>query len=568
MVPRRGAWILAVALSPARSPRASAAIPAPPSEWYGLPGLNARRGAQWVRAYRDGTPPNVVYAGLEGGGVFRSTNGGATWSAFNSRVPEPADRQRPRAAGVEHRARPCSPAPTRDLEVDRRRLAAARAGHRGRPGPAEEAQRVGAVARQPHRRQHDARGRLLGRRLQEHRRRRDLDAARAPATACRPARRSTGSPRTCPGWSTRRRAAASTCRPTRARRGRARATASRAALRRSRRGRTRSAPDPLHVDRLERHLPLDQRRADLGADQRRPRRRPRARLPDLHRRAARARTSTRRPRTGCGRRSTRARSRRRRRGGGGHAGRPDRAGREQHDHVVAHRAGHPGRRRARPDRRDAVQRRLLPLFEPPDSVCPSTPTTPRPTARGYRRHHADRGPDAHGAQRQVDGTAVHRLRLPVAALHGRRGTCTDIADAEETTYVVPSRDSTPPLSRRGDGDQPGADVRHRDGAQHDHRRRRRQRGELPGHPTRPPRRTSACSAGRDRPRPTIGDQLYAEYGTTPNRRSTTTAGSTRPATARPSSGCAATAPAADCNEIPGATQPHLHARSAPTGRTT
>ena len=90
MTPRRCALLVAVALvAGALAPSARAAIPAPPSQWYALPGLNAASGAQWVRAIAYGTPPNVVYAGLEGGGVFRSTNGGATWSAFNaaSRTP-------------------------------------------------------------------------------------------------------------------------------------------------------------------------------------------------------------------------------------------------------------------------------------------------------------------------------------------------------------------------------------------------------------------------------------------------------------------------------------------------
>ena len=85
----RRATVAALLAACAFAPPASAAIPAPPSEWYKLPGLNAASGAQWVRAYAYSTPPNVVYAGLEGGGVFRSTNGGATWSAFNSGFANP-----------------------------------------------------------------------------------------------------------------------------------------------------------------------------------------------------------------------------------------------------------------------------------------------------------------------------------------------------------------------------------------------------------------------------------------------------------------------------------------------
>ena len=85
----RRALVLAAILAGAVAPAARADVPFPPSQWYGLPGLNEASGAQWVRAIAHGTPPNVVYAGLEGGGVFRSTTGGATWSAFNSGFPNP-----------------------------------------------------------------------------------------------------------------------------------------------------------------------------------------------------------------------------------------------------------------------------------------------------------------------------------------------------------------------------------------------------------------------------------------------------------------------------------------------
>jgi hypothetical protein len=91
---RRGVAALIVAVCATALPgfagSAAAAIPAPPSAWYGLPGLNAGSGASWVRSIAAGTPPNVVYAGLEGGGVFRSTNGGTSWSAFNAGFPTPA----------------------------------------------------------------------------------------------------------------------------------------------------------------------------------------------------------------------------------------------------------------------------------------------------------------------------------------------------------------------------------------------------------------------------------------------------------------------------------------------
>lgn len=59
------------------------------SQWYPLPGLNAASGAQWVRALAYSTPPTTVYAGLEGGGTFKSLTGGATWSGFNSGFANP-----------------------------------------------------------------------------------------------------------------------------------------------------------------------------------------------------------------------------------------------------------------------------------------------------------------------------------------------------------------------------------------------------------------------------------------------------------------------------------------------
>ncbi len=69
---------------------ASANLPGPLSQWNGLPGLSAASGAQWVRAYAySSVPPTTVYAGLEGGGVYRSVNGGITWSAFNTGFPNP-----------------------------------------------------------------------------------------------------------------------------------------------------------------------------------------------------------------------------------------------------------------------------------------------------------------------------------------------------------------------------------------------------------------------------------------------------------------------------------------------
>ena len=88
---RRAVSLLAVALVAAglgAAPAARAEIPATLSQWYPLPGLNAAAGAQWVRALVT-APPATIYAGLEGGGVFRSTDGGATWSSFNGGFSNP-----------------------------------------------------------------------------------------------------------------------------------------------------------------------------------------------------------------------------------------------------------------------------------------------------------------------------------------------------------------------------------------------------------------------------------------------------------------------------------------------
>jgi hypothetical protein len=83
--------VAVLALGAGSAPSASADIGAATlSQWYPLPGLNASTGAQWMRAIAPyGTPPNVVYAGMEAGGVYKSVNGGATWSAFNSGFANP-----------------------------------------------------------------------------------------------------------------------------------------------------------------------------------------------------------------------------------------------------------------------------------------------------------------------------------------------------------------------------------------------------------------------------------------------------------------------------------------------
>lgn len=72
---RSGVAALILVVCAALPGSAVASIPAPPSQWYGLPGLNAASGASWVRSIAASAPPNVVYAGLEGGGVRGAATG-------------------------------------------------------------------------------------------------------------------------------------------------------------------------------------------------------------------------------------------------------------------------------------------------------------------------------------------------------------------------------------------------------------------------------------------------------------------------------------------------------------
>lgn len=58
------------------------------STWTSLSGLTTAAGADHVREYTRGTPPTTIYAATEDDGVFRSTNAGASWSAFNSGLTE------------------------------------------------------------------------------------------------------------------------------------------------------------------------------------------------------------------------------------------------------------------------------------------------------------------------------------------------------------------------------------------------------------------------------------------------------------------------------------------------
>src|SRR6478752_10077104 len=60
-----------------------AAAPAAHADWLGLPGLGAGT-ADWVREYATDSTKITMYAATEDDGVFRSTNNGVTWSAFNT----------------------------------------------------------------------------------------------------------------------------------------------------------------------------------------------------------------------------------------------------------------------------------------------------------------------------------------------------------------------------------------------------------------------------------------------------------------------------------------------------
>ena len=164
--------ILALAALLTAAPAAHSSIPAPPSQWYKLPGLNAASGAQWPRAFAHSTPPNIIYAGLEGGGVFRSTDGGATWSAFNSGFPNPLITNvralLSSSTGTEVLA-------GTDDGVWKSTGGLVATGPGTGPGQAE---RVGAVADQSAGR-HPAGGRRLRGSVEEHGRRRHVEAAGA-----------------------------------------------------------------------------------------------------------------------------------------------------------------------------------------------------------------------------------------------------------------------------------------------------------------------------------------------------------------------------------------------------
>ncbi len=60
-----------------------AAAPTANANWLGLPGLGAGN-ADWVREYATDSTKVTMYAATEDDGVFRSTNNGLNWSAFNT----------------------------------------------------------------------------------------------------------------------------------------------------------------------------------------------------------------------------------------------------------------------------------------------------------------------------------------------------------------------------------------------------------------------------------------------------------------------------------------------------
>src|SRR4051812_18483673 len=80
MSPRSAALLVVAALALVAAPTAHAGL----STWNSLPGLTAADDANWVRVYANGTPPNIMYAGTEGDGVYKSVNAGLTWAPFNA----------------------------------------------------------------------------------------------------------------------------------------------------------------------------------------------------------------------------------------------------------------------------------------------------------------------------------------------------------------------------------------------------------------------------------------------------------------------------------------------------
>ena len=277
-------------------------------------------------------------------------------------------------------------------------------------------------------------------------------------------------------------------------------------------------------------------------DQRRPRRGPRARLPDLPRRRGRAPLRRHRGRA-CGTRSTATRSTRRRRRWGA-VTKDGLANSVATNYImwslttpVIPSAGALGLIAG-----TQSDGGFFLAFEPPDSECPEdTAERHAQVPAGDRRDPAGRQRDQrdHG---QVDRHRDHRVRLPVAEVHvDRSRRCADIPDAEE-----------PDLPRPGGRDRAQPNLRYRieitatnpaptfDGVKRYSLLSPEVVANAANYParSRPARRPSASTTPGRRPTRRSATRCSPSTASRPAR--TRTAGSTRRRPSRSSSsGCAA-----------------------------